>query len=53
MLTMTILAMTTVAQAAYTETTDPSGVTKNLASDYGLVDDDARANQSEDKPTPG
>ena len=33
--------------AEYLETMDPDGLTKNLKSDYGLVNDNAKANQSE------
>jgi hypothetical protein len=47
LLMMALLAWTTIVQAAYTETMDPNGLTKNLQSDYGLVDDDARTDQSE------
>jgi len=35
------------AHARYTETMDPDGLTKNMGTDYGLVDDNAAANQSE------
>lgn len=47
LLTMALLAWTTTVRAAYTETMDPNGLTKSLQSDYGLVDDDARTDQSE------
>ena len=36
----------TTADARYQETMDPNGFVKNLESDYGLVDDDAKTNQS-------
>ena len=41
-----LLLATTNVSAKYTETMDPGGLTKNLVSDYGLVDDNATANQS-------
>ncbi|MCK5173257.1 MAG: hypothetical protein KAR47_07690 [Planctomycetes bacterium] len=34
-------------QAEYTETMNPNGLMKNLKSDYGLIDDNAKTNQSE------
>ena len=49
-LVLGILALTvgsTIAHARYKETMDPNGLSKNLVSDFGLVDDDAKANQSE------
>ena len=42
-----LLAWHTAARAEYIETMDPSGLTRNLRTHYGLVDDDARTNQSE------
>ncbi len=47
--TLSLLAIgfTTTAAAAYTETMDPNGPTKNAGTDYGLVDDNARTNQSD------
>jgi len=33
-------------QAKYTETMDPNGLSKNLKTDYGLIDDGAQKNQS-------
>ncbi len=44
----TVLALicTVQVQAAYRETMDPNGPSKNLKSDYGLVDNNAASNQS-------
>jgi hypothetical protein len=47
LLAMVLLASTAHTQAAYKETMDPDGPVKNLRDDYGLVDDNAAANQSE------
>ena len=47
LLIMIVLAMTAISQAAYKETMDPDGLTKNLKTDFGLVDDHAESNQSE------
>jgi len=44
---LTLLALTTAVKAAYRETMDPKGLTKNLKEDFGLVDDNAETNQSE------
>jgi len=41
-----LVAWTTAVQAEYKETMDPEGRTGNLAS-YGLVDDNAKSNQSD------
>ena len=46
LLTMTLAACTANVQARYTETMDPKGPAKNLKSDYSLVDDKAKSNQS-------
>ena len=46
-LTWICIAWATDAQAKYLETMDPNGLTRNLQSDYGLVDDNAISNQSE------
>ena len=43
---MAVILWTTSVQAAYRETMNPNGLTKNLKSDYGLVDDNAKTNQS-------
>lgn len=43
---LTVGAATVALQAAYQETMNPNGRMKNLQSDYSLVDDNARANQS-------
>lgn len=40
------VCMTTV-QARYTETMNPHGPVRNLKTDYSLVDDDAKSNQSD------
>lgn len=45
--TLTLLFWTASVQAEYKETMDPYGQTRNLQSDYGLVDDDASTDQSE------
>lgn len=47
LLAMALLASTEGTRAAYRETMDPDGPVKNLRDDYGLVDDNAAANQSE------
>jgi hypothetical protein len=44
---MTLMAWTTTVHAEYTETMDPNGLTRNLKTNYGLVDDGAKNNQSE------
>ncbi|WP_442509217.1 hypothetical protein SH528x_000773 [Novipirellula sp. SH528] len=44
---LVLIASSHLVQAEYTETMDPNGLTKNLKTDYGLVDDDAKNNQSE------
>ena len=47
-LMMTVLATcATTVQAKYVETMAPNGLSRNLKTDYGLVDDNAEANQSE------
>jgi len=43
---LTAVVWTISAHAEYRETMDADGLTKNLRSDYGLVDDGARADQS-------
>jgi hypothetical protein len=49
LLPLSIIAIifATTAKAEYTDTMDPGGLTKNACTDYGLVDDNAKANQSE------
>jgi len=47
LLIMTMLAMTASSQAAYTETMAPAGLTENLRTDFGLIDDNAKSNQSD------
>jgi len=47
LITIALAAWTTTVQAKYTETMDPNGPSKNLKTDYGLVDDNAKSNQSE------
>lgn len=44
---MALIATAPLAEAKYTEVMDPQGFTKNLKSDYGLVDDNAAADQSD------
>ena len=45
--TLALPAWTAFVQAEYNETMDPSGLTKDVQSDYGLTDDNARTDQSE------
>ncbi len=47
LLMMTVFVMTAVAEGAYEETMDPNGLTMNLRTDFGLVNDGAESNQSE------
>ena len=47
LLIMAMLVMTAVAEGAYEETMDSDGLTMNLKTDFGLVDDGAESNQSE------
>ncbi|MDE2700953.1 MAG: hypothetical protein OXI23_18950, partial [Gemmatimonadota bacterium] len=47
LLMITVFVMTAVVEAAYVETMDPNGLTMNLKTDFGLVDDGAESNQSE------
>ena len=42
-----LVAQGAVAHGKYTETMDPNGPTKNLRTDFGLVDDDAASDQSD------
>ncbi|VGO19663.1 glycoside hydrolase family protein [Pontiella sulfatireligans] len=42
-----LAALNVSVKAKYTETMDPNGLTKNAKTDYGLVDDRAKKNQSE------
>ena len=42
-----MLAWIPTSQAAYQETMGPNGLTKNLKTDFGLVDENAKNNQSE------
>lgn len=44
---LVMLAWGNAANAAYKETMNPDGLTKNLKSDFGLVDDNAKNNQSD------
>ena len=44
---LAVMAVGSTVEAAYKETMDPNGLTKNLKTDFGLVDDDAKSNQSE------
>lgn len=46
-LVTTFMALAGWAQAEYKDTMDPAGLTKNLRTDFGLVDDDGQNNQSE------
>ncbi len=46
-LSLLAIGFATTASAAYTETMDPNGPTKNAGADYGLVDDNAKSNQSD------
>ncbi|TWU38222.1 right-handed parallel beta-helix repeat-containing protein [Novipirellula artificiosorum] len=45
--TMMLIRFAGIANAEYVETMDPNGLTKNAGADYGLVDDNAIANQSD------
>ena len=47
LLSIIAISFAITANAEYTETMDPGGPTKNVGTDYGLVDDNAKANQSE------
>ncbi len=47
LLVLAMMAWPCPLMAAYVETMDPDGPTKNLQTDFGLVDDQARDNQSE------
>ena len=46
LLMMAMLAFAPAAKAAYKETMDPNGPTKNMKTDFGMVDDDAKSNLS-------
>lgn len=46
LMTLALISWTTAASARYQETMDPNSSAKNLKFDYGLVDDDAKTNQS-------
>ena len=46
LMTLTLILWVTTAEARYQETMDPNGFVKNLESDYGLVGDGAKTNQS-------
>ena len=43
---LAMLAWIPAASADYKETMDPNGLTKNLKTDFGMVDDNAANNQS-------
>lgn len=45
--TSIVFGLVSAASAEYREVMDPNGPTKNLRIDYGLLDDDAQANQSD------
>ena len=47
LLMIAIVMLPPTVDAAYKETMDPAGLTRNLKTDYGLVDDNAKSNQSE------
>lgn len=42
-----LVTQAAVVHAEYTETMDPNGLTRNVQTDFGLIDDDAKRNQSE------
>lgn len=42
-----LVVQAAVARGEYTETMDPNRLTKNLRTDFSLVDDDAQSNQSD------
>ncbi|WP_136060035.1 glycoside hydrolase family protein [Pontiella sulfatireligans] len=44
---LAMLAVIPSVNAAYKETMDPNGLTKNLKKDFGMVDDNAKSDQSE------
>lgn len=44
---MAMVVFAPAAKAAYKETMDPDGLTKNMKTDFGLVDDNAKSNQSD------
>ncbi len=46
LMTCILAAWSVPAVARYTETMDPNGLTKNLVSDFGLKNDNAKSNQS-------
>lgn len=43
---ITTVALTSISKAEYKDTMDPNGLTRNLQTDFDLVDDDAKSNQS-------
>ncbi|WP_419194038.1 hypothetical protein [Novipirellula herctigrandis] len=47
LLSLLAIGFAATANAEYKETMDPNGPTKNVGSDYGLVDDNAKTNQSD------
>ena len=47
LLMIAMISLAPDVNAAYKETMDPDGLTKNLQTDFGLVDDNAKTNQSE------
>lgn len=47
LLAIIAIACATTANAEYKETMVPSGPTTNVGTDYGLVDDNAKTNQSD------
>ena len=46
-LTIMMIGSAATANAEYKETMDAGGPTRNVGTDYGLVDDNAASNQSE------
>ena len=47
LLLLSLFLMSGLSRAAYRETMNPDGFSKNLKKDFGLVDDNAKKNQSE------
>ena len=47
LLSIITMGCATTASAEYKETMDPGGPTKNVGTDYGLVNDNAKSNQSD------
>ena len=44
---ITTVTLVSISKAEYKDTMDPNGLTRNLRTDFGLVDDDAKSNQND------